>query len=154
MRKKDRKWRLRQQAPGRATQDQFPQTRMSVGPHDEQIRGMGRNVCFEDLADGSALGVDPVQHDVDTVPGKVLRQLFGGMLSVQMLLVENGDDANLLRLFQQRDGVGYGARGRAAEIPSHRDSPWLERAGSWTIRQDQGRLARAEYHSLGVPSIV
>ena len=44
--------------------------------------------------------------------------------------------------------------GRTAEIPSHRNSPQLEPAGSWALRQNQGRLAGSEYHSLGVPLIV
>ena len=61
---------------------------------------MGGNIGFEDATGRPAPGVDPVQHDIDAVPRQVLRQFFGGVLVIEALLVENGDDADLLRLFK------------------------------------------------------
>jgi hypothetical protein len=127
-REKNRNKRFQQQAPGCTSKEELAPSGLSIGPHDKQIDPMGKHVCLKDLADQSALGVDLIQNDIDTVMGKISCQFFGGMLGIKRFFVRDDNDADLLRLLKKGKRVRNRTRRGATEIPSHADGIELKRA--------------------------
>ena len=96
----------------------------------------------------------PVQYDINAVPGKVFEILRREFLLSSCFSLRTVTTRTFFAFSSSGSRVRYRAGGSTAEIPGHRYSPKLERTGSRTLRQDQGRPAGPKYHGLGVPLIV
>ena len=123
MRKKDWKRRLCEQASGGPAENEFPETRVTVSSHYQHIGIARLDMGFEHVADGTSFRGNPVQNNLEAVPGQIPGQLFGGALGIDGLFSRDGHDANMLRLFEQRNRVGYRPGGRLAEIPGNDNGP-------------------------------
>jgi len=94
---------------------------MAVGTHHQQVDAALDRKRFENIANSPAFSLDLVKRHLHAVPGQMLAQLGAGARLMQMLLVDDGDDMNMLCRTQHGQRIGDGSRRRAAVIPGHGD---------------------------------
>ena len=63
---------------------------------------MDPHLFLQDLANRSALGVDLVDHDIDTMQPEMPRKLHSRLFGVDRLFAKYGQEANVLQLLQKR----------------------------------------------------
>src|SRR5262245_62299349 len=98
-----------QHAPGRSAENELTQLGMGIAAHHQQVDVALGNMRLENIADRPALGRNLVECHLDAMPGQVLAQLYAGTGLVQTLLVDDGDDMDMLGRLQYGERVGDGS---------------------------------------------
>src|SRR6516165_6640123 len=115
---------------------------MAVGAHHHQIDAALDRKRFENIANSPALGRDLIECYLHAMPCQMFAQLCARPRLMQMLLVDDGDDINMLCSPQHGQRIGDGSGRRPAVIPGHGD-PFKD--------EDSCRVAASGNSSTGRP---
>src|SRR5262252_10524115 len=116
----------------------FAQARMAIATHYDHVGGGIRRVR-EDGGGHVYVGRrDAFDVHLETVPGKMLTKIGAGYFIAFAWLVGDDHDLDLFRLFQQRQGIGDGARGGAPAVPADHHALKFRRAFLDERHEDHG----------------
>ena len=137
MRHEDRHIGLGENLAGGPAEDELPQTALRIAALDEEIgaRGAGRDKNRKPRRLRRLMHIDRARRNA------VALQTFGQlhMIRPAQAVAGDGEDRHIIRLFQQRQGEGDGARRFRTAVPGNGDdlAETARRAG----RSDQERTA-------------